>query len=322
MLRASDRFRLITMLGTLCILGMIIFLPQALAPKKPPADDEVERGESSKAAKSAEKSVEKEAALAGPTDEDSEEWAEAQNEFQVLTDGTVEIGELEMVSYRRLFDWVENQSFSQMKKRAAKNITLDDLMRSPGKFRGKLMQIDLNLRQAIPQDGGPLGVKTVYELRGFSEDSGAWLYFVIVPSLPEGMPTGANINEQVRVEGYFFQLHGYLEAGAKPRAALLKAPLLIGRVKGFVTPGEKAAPANYDWLYWVAAGFLLVSMIFTVANYFARRRALRHQAQLDEIKIQRSLASMDQGSASGGDASDLPEDSRDIEEGFDFRKSP
>ena len=331
MFRGSERIRLITMLGTLCILGMIIFRSINSGAKKPPAagreleqtQAEGTERESASAGKAPDirKLAEKETVTPGPTDEDSEELDAAKDEYQVLTDGTQSIGELEMHAYRRVFDWVEHQSFAAMKKRAKTNIYLDDLLRSPEKFRGELMQIDLNVRQAIPVDGAPLGVKTVYELRGFSEDSGAWLYFVIAPSLPEGMPTGANVEERVRVEGYFFKLHGYLEAGAKPRAAPLRAPLLIGRVKQLASSGEKATPADNNWLYLAAGGFVLLSFIFTFAQFFARQRAKRHQSQLNEYKNERGQTWSGRDNPPRGDTSHLPADSQDdAEDGFDFTK--
>ncbi len=331
MFRGSERIRLITMLGTLCILGMIVFHSYESGSKKPPADGrEIEQTpagaekQKSPSGKSlpTEKPAERETVAPGPTDEDSEEWFEAENEFQVLTDGTLGIVDLEMPAYRRVFEWVRHQSFAEMQKRAGKNVPLDGLIRTPDKFRGKLIRIDLNVRHAIPVDGAPLGVKTVYELHGFSEDSGAWMYFAIVPELPEGMRSGADVEERVRVVGYFFKLNGYLEAGAKPRAAPLKAPLLIGRAELLAAPAETAAPADYGWLYPAAAGFVLLSFIITLLQFLARRNAKRHQVQLDHYKIERARAGFNQEHSAPADNPTSPDDSReDAAEGFDFRKS-
>ena len=226
MLQGSERIRLITMLGTLCILGMIIFHAIRPARRSRRREREVEQAqaggkkESAPAGKASDlpKPAEKEAVMPGPTDADPDEQAAAKDEFQALTDGTLGIQPEEMFAYRRVFDWVAHQSFAELKDRAEKDVRLDDLMRSPSKMRGKLIQVDLDVRQAIPFEDKSLGDEKLYEIRGFSEDSGAWLYFVIVPSLPEGVKTGAHVEERVRVEGYFLKLQGYLEAGAKPRA--------------------------------------------------------------------------------------------------------
>jgi hypothetical protein len=330
MLRGSERIRLIAMLGTLCILGAIVFRAMKSDIAKPPAAErEIEdnlAGENALPAKSTgkgagvEKPAEKETAAAGPTDEDPQEKAAAEEEFQALTDGSLGILPEEMFAYRRIFGWVERQSFAEMKARAERDVPLDGLMRNPSKFRGKLLQVDLNVRQAIPVDGKTLGVETVYELRGFSEDSGAWLYFVIVPSLPEGAKTGANIEERMRVEGYFFKLHGYLEAGAKPRAAPLKAPLLLGRAHRLQPSAAKTKPADNTWLYYAAAVFVLLSFFFTLAQFLARRKARRHRAQLDEYKIERGRALLNRDAPSGIDGPLPPEDKPDDEAGFDFRK--
>jgi hypothetical protein len=332
MFRGSERIRLIAMLGTLCILGLIIFGSINSGLRKPPADDrerEPTQAENNQQAAApldkpaAKGPAENDAVAPGPTEDDSEEQAAARDEFQALTDGTLGIQPEEMFAYRRVFGWAQHQSFAAMKQRADKNIRFDDLMRHAGKFRGKLLQIDLDVRQAILVDGQGLGVKTVYELRGFSQDSGAWLYFVIVPSLPQGMASGPNIEERVRVEGYFFKLHGYLEAGAKPRAAPLKAPLLIGRAKRLITASEKTASTDNPWLYYAAAGFVLLSFIFTLAQFLSRRRARRRQAQLDEYKLERSREWTPREKLSGSDVSSPRADSQDnTEDGFDFRRKP
>jgi len=329
MLQGSERIRLITMLGTLCILGMLIFHAVRPGTKKPPAEREVEQTpadrtpESATAGKAAntQKSPEKEAVAAGPTDEDPEEQAAAKDEFQALADGTLGIQPEEMFAYRRVFDWVAHQSFAELKKGAEKDVPLDDLMRTPSNMRGKVIQVDLDVRQAIPFEDKSLGDEKLYEIRGFSEDSGAWLYFAIVPELPAGMKIGAHVEERVRVEGYFLKLQGYLEAGAKPRAASLKAPLLIGRAKRLTSSDESAAPADNNWLYAAAACFVLLSFIVTLVQFIARRKAKRHQSQLEECKVQRSRDWPERDKPSDGDTACAPGRAEDEpEEGFDFKK--
>ena len=44
------------------------------------------------------------------------------------------------------------------------------------------------------------------------------------------MPIGPDVYETVTLVGYFFKMQGYMEAGAKPRAAPLQAPLFVGRL--------------------------------------------------------------------------------------------
>jgi hypothetical protein len=315
------------MIGTLCILGAIVFRSYNQSAKKPPAEDsEVEQARTDDkkpdSASSAKvpaplKPAEKVIADAAATDEDSEEQAAAQEEFQALTDGTLGIGKEEMFAYRRVFDWVTRQSFDEMKKRAKKNVSFDGLMRTPDQFRGKLVQIDLNVRQVIRYDENPLDSKNLYELWGFTADSRAWLYCVITPELPEGVPVGTNVVAQVRVEGYFFKLQGYRPGSAKPKDAPLKAPLLIGRVKQFGTPGDRAATVDNTWLYYAACGFLLLSMFFTLGCIIFQRRARRHQAKLDACKIERSGPWLSRGELPESEKSPHRDEDEDTaEEGF------
>jgi hypothetical protein len=319
MLRGSEWVRLISMIGTLCILGLIIARSMNLGGVNPPAEN---RTSESNELSESKKTAEAESVTSGATDEDPEEMAAAEIEFQALTDNTVGIKPNDMFAYLRLFDWVEHQSFTQMKQRAARHVTFDDLMRTPDKFRGKLVEIDLNVRQAIPFDEPNVSDKKLYEIRGYNQSSGAWLYFVIAPDWPSGMKTGGDIHEQVRVEGYFLKIHGYEEAGAKPRAAPLKAPLLIGRVKRLTNAAAKPAPADYTWLYWTAGGFLIVSFCVTLAQFFLRQKAKERRSQLDGYKIEQGQAWLAQenppeesSSSSGGPANDS-----DAADGFDFKK--
>ena len=72
----------------------------------------------------------------GPTDEDEEEAAEAREEFQAVTDGTLAMPLQDMFAYRRVVQWVKNQPTSLLEKRARTDLTFNDLMLSPDECRG------------------------------------------------------------------------------------------------------------------------------------------------------------------------------------------
>jgi hypothetical protein len=192
-----------------------------------------------------------------------------------LTDGGLEQRVEEMPAYWRQFGWVQHQSTDQLRKRASRKVVFNQFIRNPEEQRGKLFQFDLNVRQVheYPATTNKVGVKTVYEIRGFTTESKAWLFFLLTPELPEGMPVGTDVVEQVTFTGYFYKLQGYFEAGAGPRDKPLQAPLFIGRISW--KPSALAAvqaESDWDWLarqmgqrgawiWWVAALAVLFGIV-------------------------------------------------------------
>jgi hypothetical protein len=174
-----------------------------------------------------EKPASEKLAPTGPTDQDREEKDAIEEEFQAVSDGTLSIRPEEMPAYKRLWRWVRNQSFPVLQRRARNNLTFTDLYQTPDKNRGQLVALEFNVRRILQDklDGIPL-----YEVWGWTTESKAWPYVAVVMDLPEGMPTGTAVEEQATVVGYFFKLQGYHEAGARPNAPPLRAPLLVGRL--------------------------------------------------------------------------------------------
>lgn len=217
----------------------------------------------------------------GPTDEDPEQRADSTEEFQAVTDGTIGIQPEEMLAYWRLLLWTEHQSLETLQRRARANVFFTELMQFPEKFRGRLVTLDLNVRRVLAYDldDTPLGKRRLYELWGFTEESKAWLYVAVTAHLPEGMAVGPEVEERVRLTGYFFKLQGYFEAGAKPRAPALRAPLLVGRLSRFAPPpGVQASPGDDWWTAAVLIGACLVLAVAIGTQLWSGRRAARHEA--------------------------------------------
>lgn len=214
----------------------------------------------------------------GPTDEDPEERAAIHDEFQAITDKTLQIQEEEMFAYKRVVQWVVNQPISLMRRRARKDLTFNDFMLSPDKHRGALVELVLDAKMVRATEYRATDGSDLYEIWGVTTDSGAWLYAAIVVGLPEGMPTATRINERVRFVGYFFKLQGYHEANAKPHAPPLAAPMLIGRVIWIQTPSPPREHWEAWWTVLAVAGFVLViglQLLWLVVRPKRRRPGVR-----------------------------------------------
>ncbi len=214
----------------------------------------------------------------GPTDLDEDERGAAAEEFQALTDRTLELHGEEMPAYWRLFSWVRNQSLAGLSKRAVKDVVLNDFMQSPDDFRGRLVALELNVRRVLryPATKNRLGIENIYEVTGFTTESQAWLYFGLTADLPKGMPVGSSVEEQATFYGYFLKLQGYYQAGAKPNERPLEAPVLIGRMVWHPAVVAGAQGESFSQIFWVAilgAGLVVAGGVWLIVRLLGRRPA-------------------------------------------------
>jgi hypothetical protein len=219
------------------------------------------------------------------TDEDPEERSAIAYEFQAITDNKLEIQPEEQFAYGRVLQWVVNQPASALRKRARTDVTFNDLMLAPDKYRGALVEIVLNARLVRDcRKDAPDGSR-LHEVWGFTSDSGAWLYDTIVVGLPKGFPVGAGgqTEEQVRFVGYFFKLQGYHAGGAKPNDPPLSAPVLIGRLIWIQAVAPATAGGDYSWgwiLLAVLGALIVLQTAWLLLRPKHRKSAIRPLANL------------------------------------------
>lgn len=238
--------------------------PGQPAPEKPPAEP----------------------AATGPTDEDPEERAAIEEEFQAVTDKTLQIGPVEMFAYRRVLQWVVNQPISVMRKRARKDLTFHDYITASDKLRGAMVELVLDAALITECDLRASDGSTLYEVWGPEADSrsGTWLYDTLVVNLPKGMPVGRRVTERVRFVGYFFKLQAYHEAGAKPHAPPLVAPMFIGRLIWIRPEPPPPSSWNATWALVLVGGFGLVVVLQLAWMFFRASRRKSRIRPLGEPK--------------------------------------
>ena len=205
----------------------------------------------------------------GPTDEDPEEADAIAEEFQALTDGTLEIQVEEMKSYKRVLQWVRHQPYALLEKRARTDLMFNDFYNTPDKHRGQLVALDLNVRRVLKYD---LEGQPVYEVWGWTTESKTWLYVAVVIDLPPGMPIGPEVYEKGRLAGYFFKLQAYHEAGAKPHAKPLRAPLFLGRLEWQPTAEPVVQSSDWAWGFGLLGIFAVVIVVRCVLLFVGKTR--------------------------------------------------
>jgi hypothetical protein len=282
MFRGSELFRLLSMVAFLGVLGMFMFRASdpAMWSWLDRQSDSTETAATTAAKPAAKPDAAKpqtETVATGPTDEDPDQKDDVAEEFQAVTDGTVGIQPEEMFAYWRLFFWTDHQTFDAMRGRAQGNVSFTQFIHAPEKYRGRLVRMDLNVRRVLTYevDDSPVGVKRIYEIWGFSDDSKAWLYDVVTAQVPEGMPIGPSVSERVKFVGYFFKLQGYHEAGAKPRDPVLRAPLLVGRIMRYPSPQTQPRSEGAGW--WACG--LLGGAAVLIIGYIGLQRAIGRRAE-------------------------------------------
>ena len=203
------------------------------------------------------------------TDLDADEKDAAEEEFQAVTDHTMQINKLDMPAYLRVLKWVERQSEPRLRRRGQSEVYFNDLIQSPEKYRGKLISIDLNVRRIREYEEPNQRSGKLYEVWGFTRESKVWLYVAMVPELPAGMPVGLDVAENVRLTGYFFKIQDYQDGLGRQGYA----PLLMGRLR-WQAPVEPTLSPN-EWV-WIVVGVCVVGVvgvvIFLISVLRQRRR--------------------------------------------------
>jgi hypothetical protein len=218
-------------------------------------------------------------------DRDQEEAVEFRRQAEAINDWGLAIQGIENPAYWRLLSWVGRQSLAELQKRDPPAAVFQQLRQHPGKYRGKLLSLELSVRRVVTYDlekENPAGVKRLYELWGWPTAGRGWFYVVVTPELPPGFPIEADVTQTVKVYGYFFKLQGYQPANAQLNAAPLAAPMIVGRVEWvrMITPTN---PAEVALSYVVlGAGGLLVLGVIGYWIIAARRKKAVHRARVND----------------------------------------
>lgn len=173
----------------------------------------------------------------GPTDESPGERGEAQRLFQAVTDRTI-LTEPEMPAYWKLMRWSLAQTQSAMEARADANPFFTRFFEEPEKQRGRLFRLRVHIGRIVDHEApkNSAGVKRIYELWGWTDDSKSFPYLLVTSELPTGLEVGPNVHAEVVFTGYFLKTMNY-----QASTRTLSAPLLIGRVRDFTEANRARA---------------------------------------------------------------------------------
>lgn len=177
----------------------------------------------------------------GPNRTDDDELAAAQKNFEYIID-KAPLKTREMAAYWRLMAWSRSESFADLEKQARSDIPFTLLFEQPERYRGQPVRLRIHVRRAVEHSKpeNDLGLKSVYEAWGATDESSTFPYVVVFPEELEGLPLGDDIRGEILFVGYFLKVMSYTDKLGKTRGA----PLLIGRARLVKTPS--ATPPRSD----------------------------------------------------------------------------
>jgi hypothetical protein len=119
-----------------------------------------------------------------------------------------------------------------LRKGANREVTRVHLMEQSERYKGELVRVSGIVRRVVKYDAPKAlwndGIKDLYEIWLY-HPPGNEFFCVVVSSLPEGVPTGEEVEFEAECEAYFFKRYLYRAPNPNGVAPLWrKVPLLLG----------------------------------------------------------------------------------------------
>ena len=214
----------------------------------------------------------------GPNETDPDELAKLRSNLKSIQDRQP-LRPHEMPAYWQLLGWSRTRRFAELEKGALRDIPYSHLFEEPDLYRGQPMRLKLHVRRVLTYDApeNPLGLKKVYEVYGFTDNSLSFPMIVILPEKPPGVPIGTDVEGDIVFVGYFVKWMGYTAFDKKKFA-----PLLVGRAR----PTVRAAGAGQNG-GWELAFLTLVGGVFvlTFLGWFSLRLLRRPRPAVAGAKV-------------------------------------
>jgi hypothetical protein len=196
--------------------------------------------------------------VSGPNETDPDELAKLRSNLKAVQDRQP-LQPHEMSAYWRLLGWSRTHPFVELEQLARRDVPYSHLWEEPDLYRGQPIRLKLHVRQVLEYEAkeNPLGLKKVYELRGWTDNSLSFPFIVVVPEKPPGIPVGTDVEGDIVFVGYFLKWMGYRAFDTKKNA-----PLLLGRAKPMARSAGAGKKNNRESAFLILlAGVLVLSFV-------------------------------------------------------------
>ncbi|QDT46785.1 hypothetical protein Pan258_08050 [Symmachiella dynata] len=197
-----------------------------------------------------------------------------------LYDNKLGIRNAEQGAYYKILAQARELSEQQLESAAADAVTFAQMFTDPDDYRGRLVTIHGRVKQLTPMQAvkNDFGIETVYEAWMLTPDSGTNPVLMHFTNIPEGIPTGTDLDLDCRFTGYFFKKYAFV-AQHGPHSTTM----LLGKELRW-TPPQTIAPelglAPYILGVVVLMGVVLAALFW---RYSAGDRRFR-RTQLQRIQ--------------------------------------
>jgi len=154
-------------------------------------------------------------------------------------------------------------------RQPAKNITFASLFADPAAHRGERVSLRGHVRRVSEFEAGTnaYGFEKLYEAWLFTPDSGTNPYVVVCSLVPEEMPLGDGVLEEVRTDGYFFKKYLYRAGDGMRLAPLVLADRLV-----WLRSAPASAPHSFATYLLGSAAAVVVGIVVSLWVFARTRR--------------------------------------------------
>lgn len=198
-----------------------------------------------------------ETVVPGPNEEDGDALLKLRKSLKVVEDKK-KLQPFEMLAYWQLMAWSRTRSLADFEKVAQRDVPFTQLWEQPDLYRGHAIRLRMHVRRVLKfnVEENPLGLKEVFEVWGWTEESRSYPYVVVLPELPAGLKVGTDVSGEVVFVGYFLKWMSYEAFDVKKNA-----PLLVGRCRTVALAIPSSATQGWELAFLaLAAGAAVVGL--------------------------------------------------------------
>jgi hypothetical protein len=158
-----------------------------------------------------------------------------------------------------------------------------DAFNQSEKCQGQVVSFSGHIRQAIsfPVGENDFGIKTLYQVTLFDEESKGYPVIIICTEVPDGLPLNfpeTQVYDGVSVTGYYFKLFAY-----EGKEDLQAVPLVLAKTVSW-SPPEPTSREFPDWGYGfvIAVGVVVLFMIVRSNRSTNRLKSVREKMSSSE----------------------------------------